>query len=652
MHLRRFSFSFFLTVAVGLSAGFSPSLSAAEVKSAAPSQAEWAPVQQALDSQASDAQAKLTALLRTYPAWADGTKALARLLIEQGKSAEALAAAKRANQLAPDDIEALRIQVRALAELKRYADIATVMGTAAAKDSKGWLHYEAGLAAVSAGDLAKAETYLNAAKTRGGAKVPAEFLFLDSRIAIFAKDYPRAELALGSATTQQPDFWDGWYELGRVRLVLVDSAPLGQRSDWIKKATEAFSAVAKNVPTDPNAHIGLGRAALEQAKVLVAQDNNDQASASLREAIGYLNHAIELNPTIAEAYVLLGDAQLRLEQWDAAVAALQQAQKLGATERNLTFNLAIALQQTGKNAEAEVLLKSVTAASPAEQVTLGMGAYRSRNWLLATNLLTSAVTSLEDREARGSTWRIIGHAHSNLAQAKSLTPEDVERELNEASAAYHQAGDLVDFPARRFYLANEAARSPDRAYAAAWQMISWDSLNPGAWGLVIANYGAAKTGGQGIAGMASRAPVHLAAWGLLVIIPLGLFVWGLIKRKPEASPDNRRGPPKLARPPGSKPSGKVSNPDPAPPRPARPARPVIRGKAATEPVDPGRPHADEKAETMLFSPPAKAVSTGRPSAKPIVRRPSQVMAPETSEQTMIPTPSPDAAAGALERRKK
>lgn len=651
--LRLPSCRYLFVVIVGLSAGFSPGLAAAEVKATAPSQAEWAPVQQALDNQATDAQAKLTALLRTYPTWADGNKALARLLIEQGKPAEALAAAKRTTSIAPDDIEALRIQVRALTELKRPAEIATLMGAAAAKDSKGWLHYEAGLAAVSAGDSTKAESYLNAAKTRGGAKVPAEFLFLDSRIAILAKDYPRAELALSSATTQQPDFWDGWYELGRVRLVLVDSAPLGQRSAWIKKATEAFSAVAKNVPTDPNAHTGLGRAALEQAKVLVAQDNNDQASASLREAVGHLNHALALNPQLAEAYVLLGDAQIRLEQWEAAATALQQAQKCGATERSLTFNLAIALQQTGENAAAETLLKSITAAGPAEQITLGMGAYRSRNWLLATNLLTAAVSSLEDQAARASTWRIIGHTHSKLAQVKNLAPDDVERERDTASAAYKQAGDLVDFPARRFYLAAEAARSPERAYTAAWDMIAWDALNPGAWALVLGNYGAAKTGGQGIGGMASRAPVHLAAWGLLVLIPMGLFGWGLVKRKPPSSPDNRRGPPKPTRPPGSKPAEKTSAPDAAPSRSSRPARPQIRAKTATEPTGPIRQRTDQKAETMMIpAPPIKAGIAGKHTVKPIIRHPSQVLASEAPEQSMFPTPSPEAGAGALERRKK
>ncbi len=626
----------------------------AGTKASAPSQAEWAPVQQALDSQAPDAQASLTALLRTYPNWADGNKALARLLIDQGKAAEALPAAKRANQLAPDDIEALRIQVRALADLQRKAEITALMNVAAAKDAKGWLHYEAGIAAVAFGDGAAAETYLKAAKSRGGAKVPAEFLFLDSRVAILARDYPRAELALGSATTQQPDFWDGWYELGRVRLVLADTAPDGQRDDWVKKAGEAFAVVAKNVPGDVNARVGLSRAALEQAKLLVAQGDDAQAGSSVRTAVTHLKQAIELNPNLAEIYVLLGDAQLRLEDWPAAAAALEHAQQLGAKDRNLTFNLAIAWQQTGKNAEADALLKTVTASSPAEQVTIGLGAYRSHNWLLAANLLTAVADKLDDQGARAATWRVIGHAHSRLAAAKTAKPEDQERELDAATAAYKQAGDLIDFPARRFFLATEAARSPERAYAAAWQAISWDYLDLSAWGLAVANYGAAKTGGQGLGGMAHRAPLHLAAWGLLTVIPLGLFAWGLLRRKP-AVIERRGAPPKPTRPATSKPgSGKV-NPPPAGagkgtgPRPVRPRIPLSE-KSDTETLarSAGGKTPDPKAETLMI--PATPL---RPAGgKPIVRRPSQVMPPEHPEQPMRPTPSPEGGGNALERRRQ
>ena len=610
---------------------------------AVPGAAEWAPVQQAIAGGAPDAQDRLTTLLRTYPAWADGDKALARLLLDQGKAAEALAAAKRATQLAPDDTESLQIQVRALADLKRKAEVYALVDAAGGKDPKGWLRYEAGLAAVSFNDAAKAEGFLKEAKARIGAKVPAEFLFLESRIAILNREFARGELALASATTQQPDFWDGWYELGRVRLVLADSDG-ARRPEWVKKAGEAFAAVVKGVPADPAGHIGLARVSLERAKQLAAEGQADNAGGLLRDAVSELNAVIERRADLAEAYVLLGDAQIRLEQWEPAAAALQKAKALGATDRSLTFNLAIALQQTGKGAEAEALLKSVTAASPAEQVTIGMGAYRSRNWLLAATLLEKAVDGLEDAAAQGAVWRFIGHAHSRLAEAHDGDAQAAQ--LDAASEAYRKAGNLADFPSRRFYLAAEAARSPERAYTAAWTGIGWDALNLAAWSQVAANYGAAKTGGKGIGGMASRAPLHLGIWGALVLLPLAFFVVGLARRGKGSATTAR--PSTRAAPARAK---SATQPPAAPLRPAA-GRPRVQEKTATEPIAPpgaAKP-VNQKAETVALASTAKPGA--RPQIKPGLKRtPSQIIPPSTADQTMMPTPSPEGRAQALERRK-
>lgn len=607
---------------------------------ARPGASEWAPVQQAIDSGSPDAQGRLTALLRTYPAWADGNKALARLLLDQGKAAEALAAAKRASELAPTDTETWQIQVRALADLKRKAEIYALVDASGGKDPKGWLRYEAGLAAVALGDAAKAEGFLKEGKARIGAKVPAEFLFLESRIAILNRDFPRAELALASATTQQADFWDAWYELGRVRLVLADADP-GQRAEWVKKAGEAFTAVTAGVPTDPYGRIGLARVALERAKLLAAEGQGDNAGSHLRDAVAALNAAMERRADIAEAYVLLGDAQIRLEQWEAAATALQRAKGLGATDRSLTFNLAIALQQTGKAAEAEALLKSVTAASPAEQVTIGMGAYRSRNWLLAATLLEKAVDGIEDRGAQGSVWRFIGHARTRLAETR--TGDEQAAQLDAASEAYRKAGGMADFPGRRFFLAAEAARSPERAYIAAWTVIGWDAMNLGAWGQAVANYGAAKTGGQGIGGMAARAPLHLAFWGILVLLPLVFFGLGLARRG--------KGQPTTVRPATRAPTRPKPNTQPPPVRPAT-GRPRVQEKSATEPIEPPGPAkpVNQKAETVALASTAKPGA--RPQVKPSIKRtPSQIIPPSGADQTMMPTPSPEVRGQALERRK-
>lgn len=633
---------------------------------AAPTAAEWEPVRVALANNQSDADALLTAVLRRYPNWADGSKTLARRLLDQGKAAEALAAAKRASVLAPTDDEALRIQVRALADLGRKDEIYALVNGASTKDATGWVRYEAGIAAVGFSDAAKADAFLKEAKSRVGPKIPPEFLFLESRVAILARDFPRAELSLASATAQQADFWDGWYELGRVRLVLADH-DREQRANWISKASTAFATVVKGLPDDANGHIGLGRTALEEAKLLLADNRTDPAGSKLRDAVVELNRALEKAPDAAEAYVLLGDAQLRLEHWAEAVTALQRAKGLGAKDRSLTFNLAIALQQSGQNDAAQALLKSVTAASPAEQVTIGMSAYRSRNWLLAVNLLASAVDGLEDPATQGPVWRFIGHAESHLAESKTGNAQNAA--LDAAAEAYRRAGDLHDFPARHFHLATQAARSPELAYAAAWQSISWDTINPTAWGLAIGNYGAAKTGGQGLSGMANRAPLHLALWAMLILLPLAFFVLGLLRRNKQNQADSGairavNETPRQARPPSGKVGGKASGsttkapptkapvPRTQPPRqPVRPTpRPAAGAKTETEEIVNRAPPAKQKAETIaMAAPPRPSV---KPSVKPGQQRPSQIIPPSAADQTMTPTPSPEHQGQALERRTK
>ena len=634
----------------------------------APGTAEWEPVRVALANDDPSAQVQLLALIKRYPTWADGTKALAKSLLDQGKTAEALAAARRASQLAPNDDQALRIQVRALADLGRKAEVYALVDSTATKDPTGWIRYDAGLAAVGFNDPAKAESWLKDAKSRAGSKIPAEFLFLESRIAILTRDFARAELALTSATSQQADFWDGWYELGRVRLVLADN-DRAQRAAWIDKAGAAFSVVCKGVPDDANGHLGLGRTKLEEAKLQLGSNQNDQAGGKLREAIAQLDLAIAKEPDSAEAYVLLGDANVRLEQWAAAATALQRAKTLGAKDRSLTFNLAIALQQTGKNDEAQALLKSVTAASPAEQVTIGMGAYRSRNWLLAVQLLESAVEGLEDSSAKGATWRFIGHAYGHIADSKTSGKNDEGQNTarDAAAEAYRKAGDLLDFDARRSYLSSEAARSPEHAYAAAWQSIHWDTLNLSAWGLAIGNYGLAKTGGQGLGGMANRAPLHLALWGCLVVLPLIFFAMGLLRRTKKTGAASTPMAPRAARTgkpatssvqpgPGKSPTrGQTSGSGTKSPLPRQPTRttprPELGGKHETAEIVNPAPRLKQKAETVsLYAPPAKAGN--QPLVKPGLRRPSQIIPPSDADQTLIPTPSPDQPAQALERRRK
>jgi tetratricopeptide (TPR) repeat protein len=642
--MRIFFIILFSILAVG-NRGFTAENKPLPQTPAAPSAEEWEPIRQAVANHDPTAQTQLLAFERRYPTWVDGTNALAEYLLEQGKATDALVAAKRAIQLAPTNVPARRIQVRALADLGRKAELYTLVDSTSTSDPAGWIRYEAGLAAVGFADAAKAEIFLTEAKSRVGSKIPSEFLFLESRVALLTRDFARAELALVSATTQQADFWDGWYELGRVRLVLADQDGT-QAAAWISKAKVAFTTVCKALPNDAHGHLGLGRALLAEGITRFAEQQNDQAGGKLREAIAQFNLALSFAPDSAETYVVLGDAQLRLEQWAAAATSLQRAKELGAKDRSLLFNLAIAWQQTGKNTEALALLANFTASTPGEQITLGMGAYRSRHWLMAVRLLEGAVAHLDNPTAQGATWRYIGHAYRHLADDSA--GENREKWLDSAQAAYRTAGDLVDFTARHFHLGLAAERSPEQAYAGAWQSLHWDAMNLPAWGLAIGSYGLAKTGGHGLSGMANHAPLHLALWGALFLTPLTLFGLNL-----------RQGP---TRPTGSSSSGarpragKVTsipgaaayrNPTQTPaPVPRQPARPTPR---------PAPNAKDETAEIIYNPPPTQkartlAARTPLPVVKPGVRRPSQVGI-SVPDQTQMPSARPNVPGQARERRR-
>lgn len=629
---------------------------------AAPTAEEWEPIRLAIANRTPTAQTQLLALERRYPVWVDGTNALATYLLEQGKAAEALAAAKRASQLAPANVPARRIQIRSLADLGRKAEIYALVDTTSTTDPAGWIRYEAGLAAVGFHDAGKADTFLTEAKSRIGSKIPSEFLFLESRIALLTRDFARAELALVSATKQQPDFWDGWYELGRVRLVLADFDH-AQRGPWISKANAAFTTVCKALPNDAHGHLGLGRAQAEEAKLLLADHHNDQAGGKLREAVEQFNLALTAAPDNAEAYVVLGDAQLRLEQWGAAADALQRAKELGAKDRSLIFNLAIAWQQLGKKTESQALLANFTATTPNEQVTLGMSAYRSGNWLLAVRLLQGVADQLEDATAKGATWRFIGHACSHVAESSS--GDEREAALDSAQTAYRTAGDLFDYNARRFYLSLAAARSPEHAYAAAWQCIHWDALNLSAWGVAVGAYGPAKTAGLGLSGMAKHAPVHLALWSALVLIPLVFFGLGL-RQRPNGRSSNTAAVASRSRAtrtpssPGSSAPSRTTTRAPAPPPrlPTRPTpRPEINAKDETAEIVYKQSLMKQKAETVAVRTPLPQrapLPGGKPGAvplaKPGARRATQLPA-AAADQTLIPSTSPDLPGQALERRR-
>ncbi len=70
------------------------------------------------------------------------------------------------------------------------------------------------------------------------------------------------------------------------------------------------------------------------------------------QAITLCEEALKLQPTDADAHVVLGNALMLEQNVDAAIAHYREALKLRPNDSNAHHNLAVALQQQGKEEEA------------------------------------------------------------------------------------------------------------------------------------------------------------------------------------------------------------------------------------------------------------------------------------------------------------
>lgn len=577
----------------------------------APTADEWAPVEAALNAGDASAPAKLTALIAAHPRWADGLRTLAQIQLRQGDRANAATNARKALEIAPTDASAAAVAVQALGGNGQVAEAYAIADQfTGAKDPQGWVNFYAAAVALDADDRKKAGLYL--ALAMGRTKTPpAEFAFLDARISDQAGDLPRAEAGFQRAVAANPRLWDAWYALGVVQLRLADQGP-GIRRDWLAKSEASFVKLTANVPKEPLGWLGLGRTQLSLGQDLLTT-NEDDGKAKAREAVRSLRNALELRADLRDAHLNLGVALLIGGNHQEAITSLLKARELGATDRNLGFNLMLAYQQAGKAAEFEAEAKSVQATSVGERITLGMGFFKSGSYELAIQLLEAALPDVEgDRERSGQVHRFVGHAHAALAERarkRAATADDktaalaeVDRELDAARDAWRKAGSYGDHTAQRFFMGQESARSPRHGYDAGWQRLAWHSyLSLDGWMLVTGNYGGAVTGGQGLPGMWARHPVHVCIWGALIFLPFVLALIGFFRRAPPPSESSRE----RERDRGDSSPGRAAVP--APQRTPAPAAPRNRPTAPA-------PAPQPKARTP--APPSRSEHTPAPMPKP------------------------------------
>jgi tetratricopeptide (TPR) repeat protein len=625
------------------------SLATAPVWSAdAPTAEEWTPVEQALNEDAPDAPAKLSALVNTYPKWSDGRRTLAQLLLRQGKAEAALTEAKLALTLAPTDATAAAVAVQAYGALSRPAEAYAIADQFVGdKDPQGWVNFRAAEVALGVGDRAKADLHLSLANGRAKKNPPAEFAYLDARISAAAGDLDRAELSLNRAVGGNPRLWDAWYELGVVQLRQAEAKTASTRREYLEKAIASFTKVTAIHNKDAHAWLGLGRAQVTLAQHL-SEDRADEGRALAAKAAASLKNAIEINSDLRDAHLNLGVALLMGDDHEGAITHLLKARDLGSTSRTLGFNLMLAYQKAGRTAEFEAEARNVQAVSTAEKLTAGIGFFRAGNHALAAELLISALPDLgEDRERVASTYRFIGHAHAATAEAMRAKPGNdpaaIEAALDRAREAYRKAGNLRDFPAQRYFMAQETARSPDAGYAAGWQQLAWNGYTTiDGWSAVVGNYGGAVTGGQGIVGMWQRNPIHVVVWGVLAFLPLLLAMIAFLRPKrveedDHSERDRRPVSEPIARPTTRPPATKAA---PAP-APAPKASNVNNRSPVTKP-----PQASAKQRTPVppaTIPAAKPVPVAKnPTPRPKVRSPIETDPSMTPLGNVMPKDEPRA----------
>jgi tetratricopeptide (TPR) repeat protein len=512
----------------------------------APTKDVWDPVQAALTADDPNAGNQLDALIAKFPKWPAGHREKARWLLRHGQAPDAATEAKNAEDLDSTDVDAACLEVQAHAAAGDFTAAFTVFQRFPGQDTGGWLAYQCAKAAILAKDPKRAEEFLKTALDRAANQSPPEFGFLESQLAEARGDHDGAIAALVTATTRHPDFWDGWFELGRLEVARAqtDSA---HAADLLANAVEHFRHVTIGRPKDAHAWFGLGYADYADGQFIITSGDDDGGDAKMRDAVGALTQAVTYDPDYAVAHYVLGNASVMLEDYPSAVEHLKKAQALGQLDRDGLFNLALALERTGHGDEATAILDKTDASTPAEKLTVGIAVYRTHNYLLAARLLADVAPLVADDKARqGAVLRFLGHAYvGQVAQqeralakpgadrATILAAEDTLRDR--AADAYVFAGDLHDTAAQEFYVGLQCSRDADHAMTAAWKDLGWKSgMSLRDYGIMVGNYGPWLSGGNGIGGAWQRHPVHVVLWGLLILLPLSVGILGMV-RKPKAA---------------------------------------------------------------------------------------------------------------------
>jgi rhomboid protease GluP len=152
------------------------------------------------------------------------------------------------------------------------------------------------------------------------------------------RQFAEAEAELKYVLELQPAYEPARYELGM--------ALLNQ-----KKTQDAKSAFALCITLDPgDGHYGMGMA--------LAEEGNDRA------AVEEYQQALQLDPDASAIYYRLGVSQVRLKNYDEAIAAFRKQVEHGGEDYDTELALANAYRAKGMQAEADAALQKAEKLKP------------------------------------------------------------------------------------------------------------------------------------------------------------------------------------------------------------------------------------------------------------------------------------------------
>jgi arylsulfatase A-like enzyme/lipopolysaccharide biosynthesis regulator YciM len=166
---------------------------------------------------------------------------------------------------------------------------------------------------------------------------------------------------------------------------------------------------------------------------LLKQAGTDSVSGRIDDAIAKVGRVLAEDPTVVEAYIILGNLHAKAKRPDAAIAAYQKALALDDRNENAAFALALAYKQSGQLDAAQAGFERVlqmNARSTKAAWQLADIAARRRDFARAEVLLTGALARNVDRppfllklaEAQIERSRH-DEAEKNLREALRLKPD-------------------------------------------------------------------------------------------------------------------------------------------------------------------------------------------------------------------------------------